>query len=226
MEKNLSKGRSDRPKLVRQRKPEHTQLIAPYALNVGKVLWEWNALHTALFRMSWVFIGDGGKIPRDLSTGIWHLFQSDDYQRRLLSVYAEHLLIQAPSIVRRIRWLLRTIDEIAEYRNLAAHVPLAISEYSSGPFISAEIDGLKRVRGIKHLLISMEKKDFWESVASDLYILNQYADCLTSWLVTHPSERAPLPYKPRLLSIPIIRAMMIRYNQIFVRPKLRRRKRT
>jgi hypothetical protein len=215
-----------RLKLARQRKPEHAKLIAPHALSVGKVLWEWNALHTKLFRMSWVFIGDGGKVPRNLSTGIWHLFQSDDYQRRLLSVYAEHLLVKVPSILKRIRWLLKAIDEIAEYRNIAAHVSMGISETSSvGPYISAEIDGLRTVRGLKLVLISMEKKDFWESLAADLYVLNQYADCLTLWLVTPPAERVPLPYKPRLLSLPTIRAVTIRYKTIFDRPKRRRRRR-
>jgi hypothetical protein len=214
-----------RQKLARHRKPEHAKLIAPHALSVGKVLWEWNALHTALFRMSWAFIGDGGKIPRDLSTGVWHLFQSDDYQRKLIAVYAEHLLVQAPSILARIRWLLKAIDEIAEYRNIAAHVTIGISEHSShGPYITAEIDGLRRIKGIKLLLIEMEKKDFWESVASDLYVLIQYADCLTSWLVAHSNERVPLPYKPRLLSLPTIRSVMTRYNQIFVHPKRRRRR--
>jgi hypothetical protein len=215
-----------RPKLARHRKPEHERLIAPHALSVGKVLWEWNALHTALFRMSWAFIGDGGKIPRDLSTGVWHLFQSDDYQRKLISVYAEHLLVQTPSILGRIRWLLKAINEIAEYRNIAAHVTMGISEHSSvGPYITAEIDGLRRVKGIKLVLISMEKKDFWEAVASDLYVLIQYADSLMFWLVAQPNERVPLPYKPRLLSLPTIRAVTTRYNQIFDRPKRRRRRR-
>jgi hypothetical protein len=225
MATNLSLRKMDRPKLVRQRTPQHTKLIAPHALSVGKVLWEWNALHTALFRISWVFIGDGGKRPRDLPTEVWHLFQNDDHQRRLLSVYAEQLLIQAPSILKRIRWLLKTINEIAEYRNIATHVSMGISEHHSEPFITAEMDGLKRVKGIKLLFVSMEKKDFWEAVASDLYVLQQYADCLMFWLVAHPNERVPLPYKPRLLSLPTIRAVMIRYNQIFVHPKRRPRRR-
>jgi hypothetical protein len=214
---------ASRSKLARHRKPEHAKVIAPYALSVGKVLWEWNALHTALFRMSWAFIGDGGKIPRDLSTGVWHLFQSDDYQRRLISVYAEHMLVRVPSILKRIRWLLKAIDEIAEYRNIATHVTMGISEY--GPVVTAETDGVKAAKVIKTVMISMEKKDFWESVASDLYVLNQYADCLTIWLVTHPSERIPLPYKPRLWSLPTIRALTNRYNEIFAHRKQRRRRR-
>jgi hypothetical protein len=104
---------------------------------------------------------------------------------------------------------------------MATHVTMEVSKY--GPFVNAEIDGLRRTKGIKLVLISMEKKDFWETLASDLYVLSQYVDCLTLWLVTPLNERTPLPYKPRLLSLPTIRAMMIRYNEIFLPRKRRRR---
>jgi hypothetical protein len=132
------------PKFSRQRPREHQEIIAPYALNVGRVLWEWNVLHSCFFRIFWAFIGDVGKIPRNLSTELWHSTASDDHQRRMVRALTKHHLFDPPRLLNRVTWLLDIADEIGAYRNIATHVSMTIEMFGNKPHITSELDGGKR----------------------------------------------------------------------------------
>jgi hypothetical protein len=223
-----SKSQEDRPpKLSRHRAREHLDLIAPYAKNIGRVLFEWNILHASLFRMFWAFIGDGGKIPRNLSTELWHSTASEDHQRRMIRVMAKNVLVGKTAMLRRVLWLLDVADEIAAYRNIAAHFSLTISPspVDGSPNLQMEIDGARRTAALKHIFVTYRvKSGFWDDLAGDLFVLSQYADVL-QFLLAHKAQPPPWLYRPRLLSLSAIRETNASVNRMAQKPKRRKRQR-
>jgi hypothetical protein len=119
--------------------------------------------------------------------------------------------------LRRLNWLLRAVHEISAYRNIAAHLSIEFRERGGKPSLEHAIDGVRRASALKRLLVDFHETQFWEQLAGDLYALTQYAE----WLATHilyPNLRGPLPYKPRLLSLPTIREANKQADQWLQRP--------
>jgi hypothetical protein len=213
------------PKFLRQRPREHQELIAPYALNVGRVLWEWNVLHSSFFRIFWAFIGDGGKLPRNLPTELWHSTASDDHQRRMIRALSKHQLFDQPRLRKRLDWLLDTANEIATYRNIAAHVSMTIDKPEGRkPHITFELDGGKRSVLLRHLIVTHRESDFWSDLADDLYVMSQHSDVIGLQLA-FPEQPLPLPYRPRLLSLPRILEANKQANRMVHKPRRRSRRR-
>jgi hypothetical protein len=196
-------------------------------MNVGRVLFEWNILHSSFFRMFWAFIGDGGKIPRNLSTELWHSTASEDHQRRMIRVMAKNVLVGKTAMLRRVLWLLDTADEIAAYRNIAAHFSMTInvSGFDGRPNLQLEIDGVRRTAALKHIFItSRVKSGFWDDLAGDLFVLSQYADVL-QFLLAHQAQPPPWLYRPRLLSLSAILEANKLVNRMGQKPRRRKRRR-
>jgi hypothetical protein len=196
-------------------------------MNVGRVLFEWNILHSSFFRIFWAFIGDGGKIPRDLSTELWHSTTSEEHQRRMIRVMAKNVLVGKRAMLRRILWLLDIADDIAAYRNIAAHfsMTIAASAFDGRPTLKLELDGMRRTAALKHMFVTYrEESGFWDCLAGDLYILSQYADVL-QFLLVHKAQPPPWLYRPRLLSLSAIREANKLVNRMAQKPKRRKRRR-
>jgi hypothetical protein len=188
----------------RKRPPSHDTLIRPYACQIGRVLWEWNQLHTSLFRLFWALVGDVGKPPRSFATDLWLSVRSDDQQRRILSVFAEYKLPKNSHILKKIEWVMKSINAIADYRNIATHVSMEITEITTGqPFITPSIDGVRKPAALKHVLTRFWEPGFWETLAADLYVLSQYVDVIGLGVVWSAPPKT-FPYRPRLLSLQTI----------------------
>ena len=217
-----------RAPLERKRPPEQQDQINSYALKVGRALVEWNGLHTWMFQLFWALVGDKGKRPRDLATSLWNLSQSDDQRRRLLLIFAENILFDRKSVLDRIRWLMRSADSVAQYRNLAAHMPVEFTGSATGDSrLTLATDGVRRAHLLSAIFTEYEEPEFWDVLHADLYVLSQYAFALAFHLTSpHIAPFHTLPYRPRLRSLAAMKRANLTMRRVTSAPKRRRRRRT
>ncbi len=208
-------------KLPRERPAEQLALLQPRAVQIGRLIFEWAALHTELFGMFWLFVGDGGKPPRSLATDLWISAPSDTAQRRMLGTFATHHLVGDRANRDRVNWLLRAIDELSTYRNIAAHLAMEFDERAGRPRMAIAIDGVRRAAALRNVFTEWDNPSFWPNVVCDVYALAQYANLLTTHIFAK-NLRGPLPYRPRLLSLPAIEAANKTIG-LLSRPKRQRR---
>jgi hypothetical protein len=210
----------ERPKLLRKHPPDEAKIIAKHRARIGDVLWEWNALHAQLYAifnhimnemLSPFSIGDR-------ATPVWHLSNTDEAKRKLLLAMAQEVL--PPNgyhgSFRRLKWTIAQIDQIATFRNIAAHLPLEFVSPAPGHTLTV-IPALAVQRGYwLRMTLSDKYPKFWETIAADLYALQQYA----AFIRYHLEEpRAPWPYKPRMRSLPSIQAVNTQVGSLLKPPK-------
>jgi hypothetical protein len=217
-------NKPNRSRLDRIRPADERELFADYAANVGAIVAEWAVLHSALFILFWVFVGDRGRRARDLATELWNSAPSDTAQRRMLGIIANNGLINDRANLTKVEWLLKAVDDLSAYRNIVAHVPIEFQERRGKTQLMDRIDGVRRAAGLRRLYVEYQEGEFWNKLSSDLYVLSQYTEHLAAHIV-FPNPQRPLPYRPRLLSLPAIRRANAQVNQWLQAPRPRRRRR-
>jgi len=207
-------------KLHRKNSPKHQALIDAYAIQTGRVLWEWNQLHSELLAL-FASLFNGPSFL--MVSGIWHSAGMDSSQRKLLLEVAAPRFWDQPKHFERIRWLVRMIDSLSSYRNIAAHLPMLV-EGTDTHFLMPDQHGAKRANTVRALLLHMKRDDLWNKIASDLLVLTQYAR-LVGYAIAFPDEPLPLPRRPRLLSLPEVRRLELQVNRLTQKPVWHRLKR-
>lgn len=131
---------------------------------------------------------------------IWHSHQSDKSQREMLiSAATEVLRFKSPKALACIRWLKDTTDKFSPFRNDPAHTPMSIAAFESGiVLIEPNIFAAKSQSVTR--LYEKPLESTWKKLRGDLFMLCAYAIELNRAL--NNSQFAPLPRRPRLLSIP------------------------
>ena len=112
-----------KPAIIRFPTPQAvTKVYAPYALELGKLIYAWNHLHESLAHLFWQLTGiKNGSI----ALAIWHSVQSDRTQRGLLHAAATQALADNKEKREDVLWLLAQVDnKLAGNRNDAIHAPL------------------------------------------------------------------------------------------------------
>ncbi len=200
-------------KLHRKNSSKHQAVIDAYAIQTGRVLWEWNQLHSELLALfASMFNGPSFLMV----SAIWHSAGMDSSQRKLLLEVAAPRFWDQPKHFERIRWLVRMIDNLSSYRNIAAHLPMLV-EGEEEYFLMPDQQASKRATAIRGLLMHMKRDQLWDKIASDLLVLNQYAR-LVGYAIAFPNEPLPSPRKPRLRSIPEVRRLELQVNRLTRKP--------
>ena len=207
---------------IKKQEKHEKRILVGYASKMGRVLIEWNGLHSTLFLIFWSIIGDAGHQPRALATNLWNTVSSDDMQRKMLSSVIEDRYHKDKKYLEKARWLLKKVGEFAQYRNIAAHMPMRIEWDGNKPLTTTSIDGTKENSVMKHLILSEKFPDFWNKMALDLRKLDTYAQTL--WL-SRGKQAVALPHKPRLPSLRAVAYANDLVSQALDSPRPKRRKR-
>lgn len=189
--------------LSRRRPKKQRPEMAHYIAETGAVIWEWNSLHSGILILFYALLKP---LSFGIAQTIWHSSPSDTSQRQIVLATAEIALSHNKVMLDRIRWIIRTTDKLAEYRNIAAHMAMVVDDESAPGGVSPDRVSAKSMKGLKAMLIYLERKKFWTVLAGDLFILGSYAGIL-GYQLSHPAERVPLPRKPRLQSLPTMKTL-------------------
>jgi hypothetical protein len=212
--------------LRRERPRDETDQIDAYVSKVGKANVEWNELSAALFGIFWALVGGRGKRPRDLATALWNMTPSDDHQRRLLRIFAEATLFDRKPLLARIGWLLKSIGDIAQYRNIGTHLPIEFTEWTPGTkSLGFAFDGVRPSLMLSAVMVEHYEPKFWDLLRGDLYALSQFAGAIGLHIAAPQAlPSGALPYKPRLRSLPAMKlgSQIVPKSK---RPKRKRRRR-
>ncbi len=193
------------PRLSTPRILRHRPDIDEHAQKMGKIIWEWNSLHSHLFLIFWLLLGEhsGDEIPgepsRQKALALWHTVQSDDLQRKMLLAVANTTKTLDSKIRVRLIWAIKMADVFAPYRNIIAHVPMSFEYEDEITFSMPDILSSRPTALRRFIYMST---DFWNDLADDLFVLGQYTEVIRDALISN--ERFRWPRRPRLLCLPNI----------------------
>jgi hypothetical protein len=143
-----------------------------YVHQAGQVLWAWNKLQ-AEYQSVFTQALRGGPTSK-AATAMWHTVASDQLQRDLLEtlVSTDFTGPVKSEALSRLRWALKETRNLAQYRNIAAHMPIAL-DYVEGeaktvpdPW-SARETAAKIVHAIGH-------KQLYEGLVGERHVLASY----------------------------------------------------
>ena len=177
---------------------ELRKLHDKYALELGRMVAEWNNLHDSLAYLFWQATGISDST---LSFAIWHSTPSDLSQRKMLRAVAMEKYAKDIEYRKDILWLIDKIDhQLASKRNDANHAPVVFRHSSSGLSI-APLSGLGNPRADGLDGKEIVKEIIWyRKMAS---VLNEYAYDLYEAL--DRGKGRPLPPRP---SIPTLNSRL------------------
>ena len=97
----------------------------PHATTLGQLIFAWNDLHEQLAAIYWTLAGYS-----DDAVAEWNKRKVDDHKRDLIRRWVNALPPAhrnlAVNMWNDVLWLVKTIDNLAEFRNDAAHAPVTI----------------------------------------------------------------------------------------------------
>jgi hypothetical protein len=182
---------SGRPRILRRRPAEQEEEIIEHAQTTGKIVWEWNALHSKLFLIFWFLLIEAprGASPSEQSRrkalALWHTIQSDDLQRKMLLAIIETDKTSNP-VNNRLRWILKMADAMAPFRNILVHVPIDF-EYDDEDGLEIPMPDVLSSRQnayFRHLYSNLVSPKFWTTLGDDLLCLMTYTDYIVDYLMT------------------------------------------
>jgi hypothetical protein len=165
---------------------------------------------------------------------IWHSVQSDA-QQRTMTINAISTLpttLNLKGAVRRLDWAKKAAERLAEYRNLIGHHPIMF-RYKSGkqgqrgklvPVFGGH--SLRPINKLRFELIGGLR--FWRTLRDDLLDLSQYVEAISKQVqrLDSESQKATLvgvpntwPGRPRLRSLPRLRAIARSIDEAARRPR-------
>jgi hypothetical protein len=166
-----------------------------YVAAVGRVAYEWNALHERLGKLFAAVTG----LERKVALAKWYSVRSDRLQREMLKAAVNATNSERsktrPEAPDDLIWLLDHAHELAEYRNNAVHAPCSLYIGGSGSEMGAAFfDGNPLARKLegKDLLVEFA----W--CASYAETLSRFAGMLVTALAL--PDRFQWPERPKILS--------------------------
>jgi hypothetical protein len=175
-------------------------MFRPYALEIGKLSLEWNALQEVLALLFAAAIDDGhGTL---LAYKVWHSTPNDRAQREMLRAATgvkfskEPYMPYAPAPTRAlddVEWLLKEVDRLADRRNDAIHSPFWQAFYGDEVRIEPATSlGHPRARKLAGKDVLAEFKWYQECAR----VLRVFAFKLCEVLMWFPQR--PWPDRPQL----------------------------
>lgn len=184
--------------LSRRINRQFSKEIRQYATRTGLALWSWNSLHGNMFLIFWFLTARGHDFYHETAYSMWHAIQNDSTQREMLLNVANAELSKNNRLLAKIRWLVKIANQLAHYRNIAAHTHAIFSpQFQIIPVADATASreaARKRFNEIKH-------DQFWRSLSGDLNSLSLYARAIAFHILGWNDPPAPLPHRPRLRSL-------------------------
>jgi TorA maturation chaperone TorD len=167
---------------------ETKKAFEAYVAAVGKVAYEWNALHEQL---GILFVAVSGA-EREVALANWYSVWSDRCQRAMLRAKVNATNSERskkrPEAPDDLMWLLDRADELAEDRNNAVHAPCSLYISGSGSEMGAAFfNGQPRARKLmgKELLVEFA---WCESYAETL---SSHRNAGNGYCVSRPLPVAP-----------------------------------
>ncbi len=178
--------------------------FAPYAMEIGYFVRDWNKLHEALRTMFCILAQGNGPVE------IWHAVKHDRTQRDMLCAVAKSVLspsaaespdLPGKRICDEITWLVGRINEFGQERDNVVHSPFSFRFGESGEmeFVPNWFHGHQRATGLQKGLKNrklLEQLKRYRKKAADL---SAYAADLNSYITRYfqnSEPLGPLPQKP------------------------------
>jgi hypothetical protein len=167
--------------------------IRTYAITVGEVIWASNFAHASFGDLFAILVAPSNL---DIGYSIWHSMQSDKGQLEALSAAANSALSIKPRMLKAIQWAKQAADDLAVFRNDAAHASTAFTTRTKAFEVIPNPINNTRTR-----LARLEKQTdipkVFRIAKSDLFQLGLYVNDLFCFLA-FPELRARMPKRPRL----------------------------
>jgi hypothetical protein len=218
-----------------------------HILAQGEVIYAFNQLHDAFFQtfhMALILNRPETFAHNeyfDHALSIWHAVISDRQQRQMALAAIATLPVSKEEgmrrIIRRLKWAKKITDDVADYRNIAAHTPIMfrgtikdgavvrIPEFGGHSTRKSYWDRLKQING---------DLKFWAALRDDFLKLSEYVRDVNLFAagmnarIAHGAELvgAPdtLPDRPRLKSIRSVVRIKQALNREGARPRRRKRR--
>lgn len=173
-------------------------IFGPTAQEIGHVLVGWSALHAQLLDLMKVLMPRHRRLPAEdefeeeiysrfeLPFKVWAAAGGEGAQRRVLVAVIEDRLFDKRHAALRdaALWAMKKTEELAQYRNDAAHMPLAILRGYKGktkprPTFVVRPDSVYAGRPLTRVVHAKSIKKHYRLVAGDLYGLVLFVKMLT-----------------------------------------------
>lgn len=200
-----------------------------HLLVLGQVIHAENTLHDAFFRLFTIALAlqrpddfVGHRRFRKHALSIWHVIQSDKYQREMAYEAISTIPANIPlaDIIKRLDWARACANTLATYRNVLAHNPVMMRPEMKGKKIifRPEFGGLSTKEAHGRRLTLIKGLKLWRMIAEDFFKLSEYVEALNAeigvrdylenhdWLLP-PGFPMPSLRKPRLRSLPHLQAI-------------------
>lgn len=170
------------------------ELLQPYEIETGRLVWTWNHLQDSLSRLFWRTTGVSNGA---LAYAIWHSTPSDLAQRKMLRAAAKvrYSAADDTAALEAIEWVLNKIDSsLVHNRNDAIHAPLIIEMTTEGNTRIKPHDMTNNPRAA-----SLEGKEILTEIIryrETADVLRRYCNALFTAL--RPPRTGPLPERPVL----------------------------
>jgi hypothetical protein len=181
--------------------------VKRHARHVGEIVWCWNILADQLFFLLTALLVEKTSVrAQAVAYGIWTPLQSDAAKRDIIRSVAAEVLSGDREQIEAINWLLDRTNELAVFRNDAAHVPVGFA-FVGGlvgkkPVVRLSPRSASSRRQNVERLESQPIAKTWRRVRGDLMALSRYAHLLAFSIGAYPPQPSPWPRRPRLLAVP------------------------
>lgn len=186
-------GKSSPWSIRRETAKTYLEAHKKYALQAGQVMWAWNELQKQCQSLFVNIL----QAPNDrASTAVWQTVASDQLQRDMLEAAASATFKEGmeKAALLRLRWALKETRRLAQYRNIAAHMPVTLN-YGQGA--DKTIPHLWYSRATAASLVSVVgHKWLFENLIGELYVLGSYIGAIRQML--YGVSPGVFPRKPRL----------------------------
>jgi hypothetical protein len=174
---------------------ELTGMWRKHAHQVGEVITAWNDLQGSLY---WIFKDIINDTP-DVALAIWHTIASDRIQRDMLMSIAEIKFSQNSRVYKQIKWVKERADDLSPYRNDPSHTQMAFLITDSGNMMLGPDESTGKTASVERLKANPLNQTY-RKLRGDFQALSEFSLAISVYI--RVPDRASLPYRPRLLSIP------------------------
>lgn len=168
-----------------------------YAIAVGELLWAANRAQ-ASFADLFSTLVDATNL--DAGLAIWLSIQTDKGQFTALQALLKARLAPTSRLYRSIQWAVAATEKLAEIRNDAAH--MATSPTSSGNGVTFVPNPIGNTPTRLHRRSNTDFLGLFAQAKGDYIQVQQYVHEVFCHLA-YPTERYPLPLRPKLKSVTV-----------------------
>ena len=161
-------------------------LIRPHCKRVGEVIHAYNSAHASLFKL---FMRLAANEDYEQALDLWHTAKTDRGQRDMLEVVVRHSKTLNQTYRRNILWSIASLNELAQFRNEAAHTDMIWYYDRLVPNLGTKAHVMERL-----LETPFEKN--WRPLRGDLIALSTYLGLIDLSLAA--GSTWPLTRKPQL----------------------------